>query len=182
MARGGWRRLGRKRFRYVDSRGREIDDAEQVERIAALAIPPAWNDVWISPNPNARLQATGVDSAGRKQYLYHERFRAAQERAKYDRLLEFARALPGLRSRTAWHLRLGPYEWEWSCAVAVGVINKAWFRVSSDRHLRNSRTYGVTMLRKRHASVSDDEITFRFRSSGRRSLPRRTDARGRPAA
>jgi DNA topoisomerase IB len=110
MRRSGWRRLGKKRFRYVDSRGSAITDEEQLERIAALAIPPAWTDVWISPNARARLQATGFDAAGRKQYRYHDAFRAAQERAKYERLLDFGRGLPQLRRRTAQDLRLGPYE------------------------------------------------------------------------
>ena len=171
--RSGWRRLGRKRFRYVDSRGDAITDEEQLERIAALAIPPAWTDVWISPNPRARLQATGVDSAGRKQYRYHDTFRAAQERAKYEALLGFAKALPGLRRRAASHLRLGPYEREWACAIAIGVINKAWFRVGSERHARSARTYGVTTLRKRHVSVSGDEVTFCFRAKNRKLVRRR---------
>ena len=78
--RGGWRREGsRRRFRYVDARGRRITDADKLERIEALVIPPAWRDVWISPRPGAKLQATGVDAAGRTQYLYHEDFRAQQE-------------------------------------------------------------------------------------------------------
>jgi DNA topoisomerase I len=171
--RGGWRRLGRKRFRYVDSHGRPITDGEALERIRELVIPPAWTDVWISPSPAARLQATGIDAAGRKQYLYHPAFRAAQERAKFERLLEFARGLPRLRARTSRHLRLDPYEYEWTCAVAVGLVNKAWFRVGSDRHARSSRTYGVTTLRKRHVEVSGDEIAFRFRAKNRR-LVRRT--------
>ena len=163
MRRSGWRRLGKKRFRYVDSRGSAITDEEQLERIAALAIPPAWTDVWISPNARARLQATGVDAAGRKQYRYHDAFRAAQERAKYERLLDFGRGLPQLRRRTAQHLRLGPYEQEWACAIAIGVVNNTWFRVGSERHARSARTYGVTTLRKRHVSVSGDEVTFCFR-------------------
>jgi DNA topoisomerase-1 len=171
--RGGWRRLGRKRFRYVDARGREVRDEASLERIQALAIPPAWRDVWISPTPGAKLQATGVDSAGRKQYLYHASYRAAQERAKFDRLLDFAEALPTLRGRTERHLRLDPYEQEWTCAVAVGLVNKAWFRVGSDRHARRSRTYGVTTLRKRHVAVTGDEITFRFHAKNRK-LVRRT--------
>jgi len=126
MRRSGWRRLGKKRFRYVDSRGSAITDEEHLERIASLAIPPAWTDVWISPNARARLQATGVDAAGRKQYRYHDAFRAAQERAKYERLLDFGHGLPQLRRRTAQHLRLGPYEQEWACAIAIGVVNKTW--------------------------------------------------------
>ncbi|HXG76673.1 MAG TPA: hypothetical protein VNJ53_08900 [Gaiellaceae bacterium] len=170
--RGGWRRLGRRRFRYVDARGREIRDEEALERIRALAIPPAWQDVWISPGPRARLQATGVDAAGRKQYLYHPAYRAEREREKFDRLLRFAAGLPALRGRAERHLRLGPYHREWACAVALGVVNKAWFRVGSDRHARRSRTYGVTTLRKRHASVSGDQVLFCFRAKNRRLVRR----------
>jgi DNA topoisomerase-1 len=172
MARRGWRRLGRRRFRYVDARDRPVTDEEQLERIRALAIPPAWRDVWISPNPNAKLQATGVDAAGRKQYRYHARFRAAQERAKYERLAEFSTRLPRFRTRTARHLRMEPYAFEWTCALAVGVIDKAWFRVGSDRHARSARTYGVTTLTRRHVSVAGAEIRFCFRAKNRKLVRR----------
>ncbi len=165
--RGGWRRLGRRRFRYVDSRGRPITDEDALGRIRDLAIPPAWTDVWISPNAGAKLQATGEDAAGRRQYLYHERFRAAQEREKFERLLRFGARLPTLRSRLARDLRLGPYEQEWACALALRLVNKAWFRVGSDRHARTSRTYGITTLTKRHVTLSGDEIAFRFRGKNR---------------
>ena len=171
--RGGWRRLGRRRFRYVDSRGRPIEDEASLERIRALAIPPAWTDVWISPSPGAGLQATGVDTAGRTQYLYSERRRAARERAKFDRLLHFAQRLPTLRARAEGDLRRGPYEPEWACAIAIGVVNKAWFRVGGDRYARTSRTYGVTTLTKRHVDVEGDEIRFVFRAKNR-ALVRRT--------
>lgn len=170
--RGGWRRLGRKRFRYVDASGREIRDDEQLERIRSLAIPPAWDDVWISPNPRARIQATGLDAAGRKQYRYHAAYRAARERAKFERLLHFSEALPRLRRRTASHLRGEPLEREWTCALAVGLVNKAWFRVGTDSHTRRSRTYGVTTLTKRHVSVAEDEVRFCFRTKGRRLVRR----------
>ena len=103
VAQRGWRRLGRKRFRYVNASGAVIRDEEELERIRALAIPPAWEDVWISASPRARVQATGIDAAGRKQYRYHPSYRAARERAKFERLLDFAKALPKLRDgeRTA---------------------------------------------------------------------------------
>jgi DNA topoisomerase I len=179
--RGGWRRLGRRRFRYVDAAGRAIDDEAELERIRDLVIPPAWREVWISPNPRARIQATGIDAAGRKQYRYHASFRAAQERAKFEELLDFAKALPGLRSRSARHLGAGPYEREWACALAVGLINKAWFRVGSDRHTRRSRTYGITTLTKRHATVTGDEVEFCFRAKNRR-LVRRTISNAKLAA
>jgi DNA topoisomerase IB len=91
--RGGWRREGRTgRFRYLDSRGRRITDPEKIARIEELVIPPAWRDVWISPRPKAKLQATGVDRAGRRQYLYHPEFRARQEQEKFDKLVRFARS------------------------------------------------------------------------------------------
>jgi DNA topoisomerase-1 len=173
--RGGWRRLGRRRFRYVDSRGNPIEDGAALERIRSLVIPPAWHDVWISPNPGAKLQATGVDAAGRRQYLYHPEFRAAQERAKFERLLHFAKSLPTLRSRARRHLELGPYEREWACAIAVGLVNNAWFRVGSDRHARTSRTYGITTLTKRHVTIAGDEIRFRFRGKNSKLVQRRVE-------
>ncbi len=178
--RGGWGRLGRKRFRYVDSRGRPIEDEEALERVRSLAIPPAWTDVWISPNAGAKLQATGVDNAGRRQYLYHPDFRAAQERAKFDRLLLFAKSLPTFRSRARRHLALGPYEREWACAIAVLLVNHAWFRVGTDRHARTSRTFGITTLTKRHVTISGDEIAFSFRGKNSRPV-RRTVASKRLA-
>jgi DNA topoisomerase-1 len=158
----------------VDARDRPVTDEEQLERIRALAIPPAWTDVWISPSPRARLQATGIDSAGRKQYLYHASFRAAREREKFERLAEFATLLPRFRGRVDRDLRAADHGREWTSALAASVVNKAWFRVGSDRHARRSRTYGVTTLTKRHVEVRGDEIRFCFRSKGsklvRRSL------------
>jgi DNA topoisomerase I len=178
--RGGLRRLGRQRFRYVDSRGRAVEDEERLERIRALAIPPAWQDVWISPNPSADLQATGVDAAGRRQYIYSERHQAARQREKFDRLLQFATRLPTLRARAESDLRRGPFDPEWACAIAIGVVNKAWFRVGTDRHARASRTYGVTTLRKRHVEIDGDEIRFVFRTKNR-ALVRRVARRVPPS-
>ncbi len=165
--RGGWRRLGRKRFRYEDARGSPIEDDDALERIRSLVIPPAWTDVWISPNARAKLQATGMDAAGRRQYLYHPDFRAAQDREKFDRLVRFGELLPGLRRRMARDVALGPYEPDWATAVALSFVNRAWFRVGSERYAKQTRTYGVTTLRKRHAAVRGDRVTFRFRAKHR---------------
>ena len=169
MARkGGWRRVGRRRpFRYVNSRGQRITDPEKIARIEALAIPPAWQDVWISPRPTAKLQATGIDSAGRRQYLYHERFRAARDRAKFEKLIRFAEGLPALRDAMAEHMDLEALEPERVCATALGLVNPAWFRVGSERAARTARTYGITTLTKRHARVRGNRITFSFRGKGR---------------
>jgi DNA topoisomerase-1 len=149
----------------VDAHDAPITDGDQLERIQTLAIPPAWTDVWISPNARARLQATGFDAAGRKQYLYHESYRAAQEQAKFDRLLEFASLLPRYRARADRQLRAEELTRVWTCALAVTVINKAWFRVGSERHARSSRTYGVTTLTKRHVTVEGAAFVRRIGSS-----------------
>jgi DNA topoisomerase I len=165
MARkGGWRREGsRRHFRYVDSKGRRIRDPEKLARIEALVIPPAWKDVWISPSPSAKLQATGIDAAGRRQYLYHSDFRARQEQAKFDKLIRFAERLPDLREAMATHIELEPCEPEWTCAVAVRLINLGWFRVGDARYVRRHKTFGITTLRRRHAAVRGKRVSFRFR-------------------
>jgi DNA topoisomerase I len=166
MARkGGWRRAGSKgRFRYLDGRGNLIGDPAKIERIEALVIPPAWKDVWISPRAGAKLQATGVDKAGRRQYLYHPAYRAQQEQAKFDKLVRFADALPELRLAMGEHMTHDPYDRERVCAVAVRLINMAWFRVGSDRYAKTSRTHGVTTLTRSHVFVRGTRVTFRFRA------------------
>jgi DNA topoisomerase-1 len=165
--RGGWRRVGsRRRFRYRDSRGAEITDPATLERIDVLRIPPAWRDVWISPSPTAKLQATGIDSAGRRQYLYHADFREQQEQAKYDRLILFAERLPDLRKAMTDHMEEEGLGFERVCAVAVRLINLGWFRVGHDRYAKTSRTFGITTLTKRHVSVRGSRIVFRFRGKG----------------
>ena len=166
MARpGGWRRRGsRGRFRYVDARGAPIEDERALARVAALRIPPAWRDVWISPNPRARLQATGVDAAGRRQYLYHPEYRAAQERAKFERLVRFGERLPALREAMSADMELGAVERDRVCAVALRLVNEAWFRVGSERYARSSRTFGITTLRRRHLVVRGSRIELRFRA------------------
>jgi DNA topoisomerase-1 len=165
----GWSRQGSKRrFRYLDAAGREITDEVKLERIAALAIPPAWKDVWIAPSARARLQATGVDAAGRKQYLYHPAYRARQEQAKYDRLIRFAERLPNLREAMSEHMALEGLPPERVAAIAVRLINLGWFRVGSDRYVKTSRTFGITTLRKSHVSIRGSRISFRYR--GKHSL------------
>ncbi|TML02136.1 MAG: DNA topoisomerase IB [Actinobacteria bacterium] len=169
MARkGGWRRIGsRGHFRYVDARSNAITDDENLERIRGLVIPPAWQDVWISPSPTAKLQATGVDAAGRRQYLYHADFRAQQEQAKFDRLIRFAERVPDLRAAMAVHMDHDALDRLRVSAVATRLINRGWFRVGSERYARDSQTYGITTLRKRHVRVRGHRIAFHFRAKHR---------------
>jgi DNA topoisomerase-1 len=142
----------------------------KLERIQALAIPPAWRDVRISPSPQAKVQATGLDHAGRRQYIYSAAFRAAQEEAKFERLIRFAGRLPELRRAMAEHMSLDSLERERVSAVAVRLINLGWFRVGSDRYVKVSRTYGITTLRKSHVTVRGQRVTLRFPSKQRATV------------
>jgi DNA topoisomerase-1 len=151
----------------VDARGRPITDEPALERITSLVIPPAWRDVWISPSSRSKVQATGVDRAGRTQYLYHPDFRAAQEHAKFDSLVLFAERLPELRQAMAKHIDNDGLDPERVCAVAIRLINLGWFRVGSERYAKKHRTYGITTLSKRHVSVRGNRIRFRYRGKQR---------------
>ncbi|MGZ8702085.1 MAG: DNA topoisomerase IB [Gaiellaceae bacterium] len=161
---GGLRREGsRGRFRYVDSRGNRITDDDKLERIKSLVIPPAWKEVWIAASSSAKLQATGVDAAGRKQYLYHSNYRAQQEQAKFDRLIQFAELLPDLRRAMVEHMDNSALDFERVAAIATRLINQAWFRVGTERYAKESKTFGITTLRKGHVRVRGQRIAFDFR-------------------
>jgi DNA topoisomerase I len=168
MSGRGWTREGsRGRFRYLDARGNRITDPDKVERIKALVIPPAWKNVWISPSPTAKLQATGIDAAGRKQYLYHSAFRAQQEQAKFDKLIRFAQRLPDLRAATTEHMDNETLDRERVSAIATRLINRGWFRVGTERYAKESKTFGITTLRKKHVRVRGHRISFEFQGKHR---------------
>jgi DNA topoisomerase I len=165
---GGWRREGsRGRFRYYDARGNRISDEEHLKRIRLLVIPPAWKDVWISPKPAAELQATGFDAAGRRQYLYHPDYRARQDQAKFDGLIRFAERLPDLRAAMSAHMDNDTLDRDRVAAIATRLINCGWFRVGTERYAKESRTFGITTLRKSHVRVRGTRIMFDFRGKHR---------------
>ena len=158
----GWSRRGRKgAFRYYDSSGKRITDERKLARIEALAIPPAWKDVWISPRATAKLQATGYDAAGRKQYLYSAEYRAQQEQAKYDSLIRFGEGLPALREAMALHFDQEEFDRERVSAIALRLIELGWFRVGSERYVRDG-TFGVTTLLRRHVTVRGRRVCLSF--------------------
>jgi DNA topoisomerase-1 len=158
----GWSRKGRKgAFRYYDSTGKRITDESKLARIEALAIPPAWKEVSISPRATAKLQATGFDAAGRKQYLYSADYRAQQERAKYDKLIRFGDALPALREAMALHFDQEEFDRERVSALALRLIELGWFRVGSERYVRDG-TFGVTTLLRRHVTVRGRRVCLSF--------------------
>jgi DNA topoisomerase-1 len=150
-------------FRYIAPDGERVRDGGELRRIAALAIPPAWTDVWICPLANGHLQATGRDARGRKQYRYHSRWRAARDETKYARLVAFGLALPAIRERVRHDLALPGLPREKVLAAVVDLLDRTSIRVGNEEYARENRSYGLTTLRDRHVRVEGNEIRFRFR-------------------
>jgi DNA topoisomerase-1 len=160
----GIRRIGSKhRVRYVDPSGRTLAVRADLQRIKALAIPPAWTDVWICPNPLGHLQATGRDARGRKQYRYHPRWREVRDEVKYGRLIAFAEALPRIRARTDADLRKAGLPREKVVAAVVKLLEKTLIRVGNDEYARHNGSFGLTTMRDEHARVRGARVTFQFR-------------------
>ena len=159
------RRRGRG-FVYLDEEGDRIDDSDVLERIESLSIPPAWTDVWICPVPNGHIQAVGTDAAGRKQYRYHDMWRARKDQEKFDRMLEFARGLPRVREVAADHLRLEGFPRERVLAGAVRLLDRGFFRIGGEEYAE-AGSYGLATMRKEHVSLlPDDVILFDYVAKG----------------
>lgn len=150
-------------FRYVDASGKPVRDAATLARIKALAIPPAYRDVWICPVPNGHLQATGRDARGRKQYRYHARWRAVRDEAKFHRLAAFGRALPKIRAAVRRDLRAPGLTREKVLAAAVALLEATAVRVGNREYARENGSYGLTTLRSRHVRLYGAKIGVRFR-------------------
>lgn len=157
------RRKLRGKFVYFDLDGERITDADEVQRINKLAIPPAYQDVWICPDPKGHLQATGRDARGRKQYRYHPRWREIRDADKYERLLEFGRALPKLRTRIDEHLQLPGLGHDKVVATVVALLDSTLIRVGNTQYARDNKSFGLTTLRNRHVEVKGTGIRFNFR-------------------
>jgi DNA topoisomerase IB len=155
------RRCG-KGFLYLDEDGARITDAEIVARITGLVIPPAWQDVWISPDPFGHIQATGADQRGRKQYLYHPRWRERQNLRKFDDMLAFARALPALRDVVERDIALGDMSREQVLACAARLLDRGFFRIGSEVYAVENETYGLATMRKDHVTCSGEVIRFDY--------------------
>ena len=150
-------------FRYRTPEGNPLRDAETLQRVAHLAIPPAWTDVWICPYDNGHIQATGRDARRRKQYRYHERWREVRDQTKYERSIAFGRALPRIRARVAADLRRRDLSRERILATVVRLLDVTLIRVGNDEYARDNRSYGLTTLRDRHVDVEGATLHFVFR-------------------
>jgi DNA topoisomerase-1 len=160
------RRRRGKGFEYLDEEGRRITEPSVLERIRELAIPPAWEEVWVCPYPVGHLQATGVDAAGRKQYRYHDRWRERRDREKFDEMLEFARALPKLRKQVEEHLALDGMPSERALGCAARLLDRGFFRIGSEDYAEENETYGIATMQKRHVTVNGDEVVFDYEAKG----------------
>jgi DNA topoisomerase-1 len=163
------------RFAYASAQGRRLSEKGTLARIKALAIPPAWTDVWIAPLPEAHLQATGRDARGRKQYRYHAHFRNVQEAAKFGRLLQFVAALPKIRAHVAADMRKPGLPQEKVVATIIHLLEETLCRVGNASYAQENKSYGLTTLKNHHASIEGERIKliFRGKSALRRSSERR---------
>jgi DNA topoisomerase-1 len=150
-------------FRYVDAGGRTLKDAETLARIRALAIPPAWTEVWICPYAEGHLQATGRDARGRKQYRYHARWREVRDEVKYGRMIAFGQALARIRRRVARDLKRPGMPRERVLATVVRLLETTLIRVGNEEYVRTNGSFGLTTLRDKHARVRGTRIQFQFR-------------------
>ncbi|MDP1793080.1 MAG: hypothetical protein Q8K63_02990 [Acidimicrobiales bacterium] len=161
----GFARKGVKRFRYVDTSGRELRNGE-VARIKALAIPPAWTGVWICPDPSGHIQATGRDAKGRKQYRYHPSFRSRREKVKFQGLIPFGESLGTLRARVDHDIRSSALGRDRVLAAVVSLMEQTYVRVGNEGYARTNKTFGLTTLRCRHVDVDGQRLQLRFVAKG----------------
>ncbi len=159
ISREAWRR----KFRYRTAKGDLVRDEKTLARISALAIPPAYTDVWICPKPNGHIQATGRDAKGRKQYRYHARFREVRDSTKYEHMLEFAQALPAVRARIDVDLGKRGLPREKVLAAVVHLLETTMIRVGNADYAKQNKSYGLTTLKDRHVAINGAELRFNFK-------------------
>ena len=159
------RRRGRG-FEYLDEGGERIEEGDVLDRIRELAIPPAWEDVWICADPLGHIQATGQDARGRKQYRYHDHWRERRDRQKFAAMLEFGKDLPTLRDQVDRDLRRRKVSRERVLACAVRLLDRGFFRIGSEDYAEENETYGIATMRRRHVSVDGEKVVFDSEAKG----------------
>jgi DNA topoisomerase-1 len=157
------RRHGRY-WQYFDAAGKRITDRDEIDRLNAIGLPPAYRDAWFCPRPNGHIQALGYDDKGRKQYRYHQGFREKRDAAKYDRCADFGRVLPKLRKRVEADLRKRSLSRETVVAAIVRLLDTGRIRVGNEAYAQSNKSYGATTLRSRHAKVRGRTVKMRFKA------------------
>lgn len=170
-AQGIQRRRRGKGFSFADAAGRRVEDEETLERVRGLAIPPAWEDVWICPDPLGHIQATGFDAAGRKQYLYHDRWQQRAAERKFEAVREFAAELPKLRRAVRRDIALEGVPRERALACAVRLLDLGFFRIGGEEYAETNESFGVATVRREHVTIKGGEALFDFPAkSGQRRV------------
>jgi DNA topoisomerase-1 len=157
------RRKAGKGFGYRGPDGKAVKERTTLQRIRALAIPPAWTDVWICPKANGHIQATGRDAKGRKQYKYHPQFREVREGVKFEHIMEFARLLPTIRAKVSEHMSLRGLPREKVLATTVHLLETTLIRVGNDDYAKQNRSYGLTTLKDPHVKIDGADLRFQFK-------------------
>jgi DNA topoisomerase-1 len=156
------RQPARDGFRYLDTEGREITDTETLARIKSLTIPPAWTEVWICPDENGHLQATGRDARGRKQYRYHKQWRQVRDEAKYERMVGFGMKLPAIRQKLDEDIARPGLSRSKVIATIVRLLDVTHIRIGNEEYAQANKSFGLTTLRNRHVTIEGTAIEFRF--------------------
>jgi DNA topoisomerase-1 len=151
-------------WQYFDAKGKRVTDRDEIDRLNAIGLPPAYRDAWFCPNPNGHIQAIGYDDKGRKQYRYHIGFREKQEAAKYDRCRGFGKALPKLRKKVEADLRKRALSRDTVIAAIVRLLDVGRIRVGNEAYVQENKSYGATTLRNRHAKVAGRTVKMRFKA------------------
>jgi DNA topoisomerase IB len=159
------RRSGRG-FRYLSASGQPVTDPATLARIKGLVIPPAWREVWISPDPDGHIQAIGTDAAGRRQYRYHDQWREHRDQLKFDRVLEFGAALPRIRETVVAHLGGSGLRRDRVLAAAIRLIDLGFFRAGGEEYAAENGTYGLATIRREHVVCGRGELTFEYTAKG----------------
>jgi DNA topoisomerase-1 len=160
------RRRRGKGFSYTWPDGSPVDDPDTAERIAALVIPPAWTDVWISPWPHGHIQATGTDAAGRRQYRYHDEWRKRRDLEKFERMVRFGRCLPAMRERVEADLQLDGYPKDKVLAASIRLLDVGYFRIGGEEYAEEHETFGLATMEREHVRVSGDTMHFDYPAKG----------------
>jgi DNA topoisomerase-1 len=158
------RRKVRHGWGYWDAEGKRITDRDEIDRLNAVGLPPAYRDAWFSPKPNGHIQAVGWDERGRKQYRYHPDFRAAREAEKYDRCAAFGETLPRLRARVEADLKTRQHSKERTVAAIVKLLDIGYLRVGNEDYAKANKSFGATTLRDRHADIRGNTLKLRYRA------------------
>jgi DNA topoisomerase I len=151
-----------KKFVYYDLKGGKINNSKIIKRINDLVIPPAWKDVWVSPLENSHLQATGIDDRGRKQYIYHPDWTKLCQQNKFSKMIDFGLSLPKIRSKIRYDLSLPSLDKRKILSTIIWLLENTFIRIGNDEYSKENSSYGLTTLRNKHATVNNNEVTFRF--------------------